>query len=201
MAIKGHSPRGLCVNVLDFVVAPLSGVSQTRGEVINEQAGRVISAWQEHILDFLTDEYVVDGLDWADLDTLDGLQGSVSPNAGIQTAGANSTTSFPPNICYLVHKRAGSRRGQRGGRMFLYGVGESFADDSGNIPGGSQAGINGSLNSFLEAVNFEFGNPVTQGENYLCVVNQPAGLPVSAERVTQLVVDGTVSTQRRRMRR
>jgi hypothetical protein len=98
--------------------------------------------------------------------------------------------SAPPNVAYLIHKATalGGRRGR--GRMFLPGVADTDVGTSGELIGEKAATLNSSL--------FAFGGALTLAGYPLAVLHEGAFPPTL---VTQLICDGRVATQRRRLRR
>jgi hypothetical protein len=111
--------------------------------------------------------------------------------------GGAAGSIVPQNTAYLVHKRSGT--GGRGGRgrMYLPGVGESVVDNTGNVSAGKLNGLQTALNLFI--VELADGPDI---EDMVILHNSPGAYALAAPtRVTSLVIDPVVATQRRRLRR
>jgi hypothetical protein len=121
--------------------------------------------------------------------------GTLTRNGGV------ATTSLPGNCAVLVHKRT-ARGGRRGrGRWFIpWTIGESNVDEAGKITPANVTQLQTEMTALLGDFD-SIGLP-------LVVLHEPsapdaenpttAGLP---NRVTQLVVDPLIATQRRRLGR
>lgn len=131
-------------------------------------------------------------------------------DAAVSLVGGNNVTSFPPNVALLAVKNStlGGRRGR--GRMFIPGVAEADADDSGNLAAGTITAQNTALAGVLADLTAAdipmvlLHEPATEW-----VINangQPRRIPVAGSlpvptEVTSLTIAPAVATQRRRLRR
>jgi hypothetical protein len=122
------------------------------------------------------------------------------PVIGIDTTAVTGGTSgsvFPQNSAYLIHKRTafGGRPGR--GRMYLPGVDEGRADNTGVIPSATQSSFNTALATWLTTLA---GKTNITGM-WLLHDDQGAGAGLSAYPITGLQLDPVIATQRRRLRR
>lgn len=124
-----------------------------------------------------------------------------SPTIGVapkSLTGGNTgvTTIFPANCAFLAHKRTGlAGRGGRG-RMYIPGVGEGQADNTGTVVSGTVTAWNGGLAAFLAdfvaSTDFE----------YLCLFHDSLGAYalLDPEPLSSITLDPVIATQRRRLR-
>lgn len=169
-------------------------------------AATVRSIWGTRIMPNLTDDVVLSKVRVKLGPDDTGAFGEVSAATG----GSLAVTSLTPNTAFLVNKgtELGGRRGR--GRMFIPGVAEGDADDSGTVLGSRLAALNTALTQTLDdlALNsiamYLLHSPAT-----VWVLNsdgqprrQPLDLPIpDPDLVLSLSAAAKVATQRRRLRR
>lgn len=188
------------VNVLHYVNDESAVNDETK-------ARDILDNWQDHIMASLSDQYVLQGATWRSLDRNDLNQGTLAPDPAKRTSGASAATAAPPHVCFLVKKiTTGRQRGQRDGRMFLSGVAEIVVDAAGHLSAAHQADMNADLQAFFDGVtDLDVSQNSTSG---LVVLNttpasrEPGTVEVDLtyRRVSDLVLDPVVSSQRDRLR-
>lgn len=181
------------VTLLDTAATPTSIAETVKG------------IWNTRVLPSLTDDILVNGvLVKFGPDDLGAFAVS-SANSPGQAAG----TSMPPNTAFLVTKATGlgGRRGR--GRMFLPGVAEAVADDSGVISTATLQAIQPRISGVLTDLSAA-GIPMVVLHSpptvWQLVGGQPRRVPTAGAvpnptTVTALNVSNRVATQRRRLRR
>lgn len=119
----------------------------------------------------------------------------VIADVAISLPGLTSTTTVPPNVAVLVHKRT-ARGGRRGrGRMYIpWGVGATQVDEAGVITGSVVTTIQGKMSAFLSALTTNNVPMVILHNTGISTMGPP-------NLVTSMVVDTRVGTQRRRLGR
>lgn len=172
---------------------PITGNSQSVAE-------RVLGAFQDEIVPFLSTSLVVDGADFVDLDTEDGDDGSIPPVTGKPDNGSASAAALPPNTGILVRKHVEGGRTSRSGRMTIMGVAEGEVGNRGDLTSSALTGWNDAVDAFLDAAN-----RTANGDSgiTMCVVRRgdPPGIPTASFDVLDLSVSAIMGTQRLRMRR
>lgn len=105
-------------------------------------------------------------------------------------AGTIGGNAAPPNVAALVHKVTplGGRQGR--GRLFVPGLSETALGNGGSF----DIGVRSLLQTFMTA----FGNLMTLGSLPLMLLHGDALTPTA---ISNLDVDSTLATQRRRLRR
>jgi hypothetical protein len=107
--------------------------------------------------------------------------------------GGQATSSAAPNTAVLLHKNTalGGRAGR--GRLYVPGVPENSIDDAGVLAGAYVTARQAEWTSWLLLLSTI---------DLPCVVLHGANSPISTPTpLTALTLDGTVATQRRRLRR
>jgi hypothetical protein len=188
-------------NILDFHID--SDVGASRDEAIEDQAEIINQEWPSAWDDFWASTVSYTGISWVDLDTAEGSTGSTTETSGalvLPKAGVASGEADPPNVSYLVHKRVGSGRGRRSGRIYVPGAPEGMTNLQ-NISASPLTSMNTMVNTLLGALNQESA-PLSIGSynSFLSVVHQPLGGEPSFDHVDDLEVDQLLATQRRRLR-
>lgn len=202
------------VNVLDYRI-DTTGSTMSRSEAINNQAESIITEWVNWILPLQVDDISLESVSFVDLNSDDGITGSVSSSDSdtLPLPGLVTDDPIPGNTSVLVTKQTTSARGRRNGRMFLAGASEVQTDaaNGNRLSTAAQTGYNSNLSSFLSATN-EIDSFGTAFESHMVVVSiltrdtpvPPAtvGAPLTGEGndVNDLVVDTLLATQRRRLR-
>jgi hypothetical protein len=111
------------------------------------------------------------------------------------TVGVLGSATPPSNVAVLVHKRT-ARGGRRGrGRMFMpWWIGEADVDNTGNIINATITTLNTCLDVFRTALS--------SGSNPMVILHDEGKTVMGApDVVTNMFVDRTVATQRRRLGR
>lgn len=110
--------------------------------------------------------------------------------------------TLPQNNAFLVHKRTGKSGRRNRGRLYLPGVEETAVDDRGVLTGAFLGTYQGWLTTWL--ARFGAGALLEFG---MCILHtypeggSTAGSEMDPTRVTSLVLDPVIATQRRRLRR
>jgi hypothetical protein len=104
--------------------------------------------------------------------------------------GSDLSDQAPPNVAYLVRKGTALGGRKNRGRMYLPGVDEGEVLQGGTIQPGKLAGVEAAVDAFMAAM-------IADGHTLVVLHNGPE-IPTE---ITSLTVDGTVATQRRRLRR
>lgn len=109
---------------------------------------------------------------------------------GVSLPGASGSAQAAPNVAVLAHKVTGIGGRHGRGRMYLPGIPEGNVSAGGALDATIQANLTTNLGTFL--VKLEAADiPMT-------LLHSDAFTPVPVE---DLIVDATVATQRRRLRR
>lgn len=173
----------------------------SREDAINNCAEDLRDNWQDHIVGGIQNNYTFEGISWVDLDSANGDTGSKGPNTGKAITGLNtSDPALPPNICMLVRKIVGGGRGIRTGRMYLPGLAENVVDENGVVLAAGVTGWNTALQTFLSDIT-NVDDVQADTAYHMVVVHQPEGLPASQSKVTALLAQPLIATQRRRLKR
>ena len=181
-------------NILDMAW-DTEGAFGSRNDNIVTIAEDVRNAWQDHILKFMSNNYVFDGVSWVDMDSADGSTGSIPRDTGRQTAGSSEDPAMPPSVAYNVKKFTTGGRSSRSGRWFNAGIPEGSVDEDGIISTGTQASINGHLSDFLGSVTDLGGLELDKAP----VVIHAAS--ATGNKIIDLKVDPLVAYQGRRIGR
>lgn len=163
--------------------------------------------WQDHILTIQTNDVQLLGFDWRSMDPASGVLGTVAPDPSKNLVGTQAVASAPPNVALLVKKVTSDRqRGQRDGRMFLAGIEEGAIDNAGVLSGSWVAGVQVVVDAFYDGISdsgLDWAGdayPVVLATTPASRAPGTASVTVASRRVTSLVVDPVVSTQRDRLR-
>jgi hypothetical protein len=187
VALTGTTPDGPWANVL-HVVEDGGGVD------LQAQADAVFDAYAAKLMPKLTNGCKLVKGSWTDLSSTSGLTGITFGSGGVAVPGGVGAPPAPPQVCYLVRLVGASARGVRNGRMYLPGVRSDELNDRGDITSTTTAALQTAVDGFVSQVLSEAGQP-------LCVVHAPAGSATSHTEVTGGLVESTVATQRRRLKR
>ena len=183
------------VNIVDMFFTN-EGTFGPRDDQIGIVGQDVVNAWQDHIVANLCNNYTFEGATFVDMDSANGLVGSQAANGAKPTAGTSSGEALPPSQTLLVRKYTGGRRGERAGRMFLAGMGESDLDENGIWTPGFLTGWREALDDFLESLS-DFENSIDVPK-YPVVVHSKSA---TATRITSLDPQPKVAYQGRRIGR
>lgn len=193
--IEGHINGGQqVVTIMDVDIDGMEGRPPADLEVV---ARDVLDNWQDEVMSQMTNNYILDGLSWIDLDSADGATGNISPDPAKGTSGAGAADIAGPQSAYLIHKNiSGASRNRRRGRIYLVGAFETSVDDLGQVDPASRADLEASFENFKDGINGA-GADWTQN---LCVSHAPEGQPTSQSHISTFTVDALVSGQRKRLR-
>lgn len=184
-----------------FNDAELAGA--TKAQVVEDFRNN----WQDHIMPRLNGGVALVDFVWRSLDQDDGSVGVVVPAAGKPLVGGQAAAGLAANSALLVHKRTSNRpRGRRDGRCYLPGALEGDVDTRGFVLAASRNTINTALTAFYNGISDSSAN--WGGDSYPVVLETtpasrtPGATPVviGSRRVTSLVLDPRIGTQRERMR-
>lgn len=177
--------------------------SPTLVEVVRDFANN----WQDHMTGLQVDGVSVRSFDYRSLDPNDGTVGSLVPDAAKPTTGQISLEGQPPNVALLVTKQTANRpRGRRDGRSFLVGVAETVVNERGIINPPQVTSWQEDVDAFYNGISDTSLD--WAGDVYPVVLETtPASrepgdqtVNIGSRRVTSLVVDPLVSSQRDRLR-
>lgn len=202
-AINGSYAGRAVVNILDMKI-DTTGSTISRDEAIEAQAELIIDGWTVQVLDYLVvDNYSANELTWVDLDSLTGSTGAKSSTAvsNWPDNGLGAQEPMPGNVALRVNKRTNAARGERQGRMYLCGVAENQTDNA-NPNALSSAFVTGGnerLADLLTDITKETVGP-SDWSSQLHVVHTVGGVFQSSSEVVLLEIDGTLGSQRRRLR-
>lgn len=179
----------------DFTDPPAAGVAQTVITDLHDAFGDEICAG------ILPPDYTLTTSEIYWRTTADPAEALAVAVAVGNRPGVAGGAPLPQNTALLVHKRteAAGRRGR--GRFYLPGASEQSTNPNGSLVGSYHAVIQTELNQFLARVN---ASPGLQGMAVLHSTTLPTDDPLTLPPpypVTTLVLDASVSTQRRRLRK
>ena len=176
----------------------------TQAEV-DDAALQVAVAWAANVMPSLTSNVELLQVVVTDVSSLTGPQGSAV--SGIN--GSSVSSPLPPNVATCVTIRTGLRSRSGRGRVYLPGVGEDKVDGAGVITPAYRSGIEAGfadLDADLAALGGTIG-PLLMGVLSLYTTDPgPPPVPNTPRaaglfnRATVYAVDGTIDSQRRRLR-
>lgn len=186
------------VNIFDVLITGLGGSTTSRTEAIPTVAGDLLNQWSDHVLGLLQPEYTAREIRWVDLDSEDGITGSVSSTDGSTwpEAGGQSGTGMPGNVCVNVRKLIAGTRGRRAGMTKLSGISEGYTlDGSPNLldPAAATA-INNAFEDLKDGIN-----GATDYESNLVVVHTIDDVFDSTSPITNFQCRQVMGSLRRRM--
>jgi hypothetical protein len=208
-----HGGRNIA-NVLDFGL-DLTGSTTPRAQAIDDFSRIIIDQWVLQVLNFLASTYSFNSVSWVDLDSASGSVGSRSVTIAntLPKAGAQLTAAMPGNVAFLIKKALTAQRGARNGRMFLVGVPEVVTDTTAinSVSSGNVTSINTKMAAFLAAVNITMSGTTGFTSKHMVAHVTSRGTPTPPATVgppltgillpvNSLTCDGTLATQRRRLR-
>lgn len=193
--IKGRWSSGRpIVNLMDMHVEG-AALGSTRDDQIVAVAEDVRNAWQDHIIPNISSSYTMEGVDYLDMNGLNGIVGSVLPDVTRPLVGGQQTDSNAPNVSAVIEKQTGGgRRGEKPGRMFLAGLGDARVDNNGIILAIWRQQLDEAFQDFLESID---DGGVAEVPHYPVVVHVKSE---TATRVTGFVTQPIIGQQRRRLR-
>jgi hypothetical protein len=141
----------------------------------------------------LTIANFIDASDWID-EVMNNLTNDVGPSVDkvVNHVGGSSANGMPPNVALLIRKKTAQGGHSNSGRMYLPGVQEAAADEAGLVLGSFQTGLQGTMDDGLE--EFSTGGFPMQ------LLHSESAPSTTPDEIIDLVVDGHVATQRRRLR-
>jgi len=184
----------------------------SRGTAVLASAAFVTKAWQNNMIPQMPTQYRFDSARFIDLDSVDGISGTLGPQAGAPTVGTAVLQVSSPGVAFLFHKVCAHNRSQRAGRMYFPGVGENMINDDGTVTGSYVTALNTNVGAFLTAVHAGVSIPPTTlawrvvhvaGHDGVVQPGFPQGKPNAwtSSDVNSVYVDPKIATQRRRLRK
>lgn len=193
-------------NIMDMYVEDETGVG-TREDRIPQVADILQGAWDQHILPNQSSSFTAVSVSWVDLNSEDGVIGTVSSGAGgvWPAPGETGGNPYTGAVACLITKAATARRGQRQGRMFLPGLTEAYV--SGNeIDSTYLNDLQPALDLFVNQITYSDLAPF-EGFWPVVVHTRNDGTPTNpvivftgASRVEEMSAQVRVASQRRRNR-
>lgn len=186
VSIKGtHAPRPWA-NVMHF---QLLGATPPDPEAA---AQLVLDAYCDTLTVPMSSFSQVTSADYADLSSLSGISGSVTPTGGPQN-GSASGTSQPSNVAVLVKWAALGTRAQRNGRSYFVGVPEEATTSDGLLTSGALSGWVSAVTNFIDALQ--------DADLGLVVLSKSGPSAGDVRTVTGGEPQQLLATQRRRLRK
>lgn len=139
------------VNVIDMEIP--DNVGEDRVEACITVGEDLRNAWQDHVLNLVSQDYLFVRVDYVDLDSADGSTGTLSPDPGRKTRGDINQAPLPPSDAVIISKVATSARGQRSGRIFLSGAPEMYVDQNGVLIPSYRTLVDDNMDNFLESIS------------------------------------------------
>jgi len=212
--VNGTVNQRPCANVVDYFV-DTTGSTMSRDTACYNLAGVILNQWSSDIISKLNSNYQAQQVGYVDLNAPDGSVGARSVSGG-NTWPKNGTLLNAPmvgNTAYLVRKLISGKRNARSGRLYLPGVGESDTDTASpnQILTAVRTALQTVCSSFLTTTAAESAG-VGSYASWMVVTKitgryppeegQEIGSPSTgiSNRVTSLLVDPLLATQRRRLR-
>lgn len=202
-------------NVLCYEINT-TGSTMSRDDAIVAMGGILLNEWHTSVLPLLVPQYAAQKVSWMDLDSATGVIGERSASGGHTwpSNGGSAMAAMAGNVAVLVTKNLSASRGARRGRMYIGGVSEGINDAF--IPNTMQASVQSTwqtaFTSFLGNTN---QTDAILGANYQSWMVVPhiltrhtpigdakLGTPATGQgkRVSSLIVQARLATQRRRLR-
>lgn len=186
VSIKGtHAPRNWA-NVMHFQELGASPPDPAAA------AQLVLDIYCDNLLPYMSSFTHVDSADYADLSSLSGVSGSVTPTGGTQ-AGGGSGTSQPSSVAVLLTWSALGTRSQRNGRSYMVGVPEDQTTSDGLLVSGAITNWTGAIDNFLDDLQ--------SADLGLVVLSKSGPSAGDVRTVTGGIVQPLLATQRRRLRK
>lgn len=177
-----------------------------RGDAVEGVVNEMADIWARRIMPNVASTVTFTGGTYLDLDSLDGVSGIFGPSGTYTNVGAiTGTPAISPQVSYLIHKKAGSHRGHRSGRMYVAGLAESEISDTGAVQASRITSWASALDLFRTdiAAIASIGTVsaawrvvhVTKGDR-----DDPATWTWSSSTIEDAYCDPYVGTQRHRLR-
>lgn len=126
----------------------------------------------------------------------DGDQDLIAVSTLDPLLGSNTNAMLPQNCAALVRKRTASAGRKNLGRMYLPGIlREDLVSSSGKLTTTMQNNVQGAADGFLDAIEDDAGG--TQPNVSAVILHGDGSTPTT---IIALEADGTIATQRRRLR-
>lgn len=179
-----------------------TGTVLDRDEQVQAIAGDILNNWSDHVLPLLTSQYTATEVSWVDLNAADGSTGERSSTDGSTwpQAGGSTDPAAQGNVAYRINKVGTARRGQRAGRMYLCGVGES-ANNTANanqVNPTVASDVSDAMQEFLEGINDD--DPLGGSDHEMVVIHVVNEVYQGWSAVQALECDSVFGSQRRRLR-
>lgn len=195
------------VNILDIHLIGSGPGGPGRETKIERMGRKIIDSWVGTIMQSLSSSTTFNSVSYVDLDSEDGVTGTVVAGDGVSLpqAGAGAGAPISANTTTLVTKQGLSARGQRNGRWFLTPPTEDNINGN-TIAGSYVTALQGRLDTFLlDMIN---GDDPDVGTTSMAIVHtKNTGTPTDPiitwtgnTDVIKLVANNQVASQRRRNR-
>jgi hypothetical protein len=114
-------------NIIDVKIDNES-LTQSRAESCENQAGRILKKWDEHVKAYQLNDVTCREVSWVDLDTANGSVGQRQTADGVQwpVQGLHPGAAGPTFLSARINKLTNAGRGLKAGRLFLAGIHESM---------------------------------------------------------------------------
>lgn len=196
-------------NVIDMDINTAPG--ESREDCVLDQADVIWNQWCSDILVHQVNNYQLMSIDIVDLDSADGIAGTV-PGTGSNPppqAGDDSGAPWAPAVSVLVRKLLVTGRGRRNGRWYVGGYAENRTPDGepGRLDAANLAVLQDDFTSFFGNINQDIGVDPPLYSSELVVVHITArdgdGHPTAGDSraVAAVQVDELLATQRDRQRK
>lgn len=187
--------------IVDATIADIDG---SRPVNIEKTARMILAAWHAGPRSRQSNQITCVGVSWLDLNSATGSTGQVTTGPGGTPSwpadGGFDAVSMPSNVALRVDKLTLSRRGHRGGRMYVPGMPESDTDVPNTVAASRVTAWQAEFTEFFNAINGAVvtGTTIVIGLSVVHVPQSgdPDWSPMNGYRVTS-----TVRSQGRRLRK
>jgi hypothetical protein len=192
------------VNILDMKMTTNGIDPINRPNAAADQAKIIAKEWKARLLGGQVNALTLKAVRWVDLDSLGGSTGAFlgSPDVTLPAAGLIAQQALTPSTSVLVTKQTEGARGQKTGRMYFAGTGETDNDPANQrmLKPDWVPLLQGAFDGFLSAINQEGGISGEVYDSDLHVVHTKPLVEATSSLVTKLAVQQLLATQRRRQR-
>jgi len=194
-------------NVLDYTCSGGGVAGTDRHTEIDDAATRIVAAWQTDLLPHFCSDYTLENISWVDLDSSTGEVGTKSFSGSSPHVGGNTAAGATPQVAVLVKKITSGGRGSRQGRIYLAPPPEAGMDAAGLLIGSYLSDVQIALRAFLSHSTTDTVAGVGEISDMVVTHFGPRPIRGSVDnrvgthtKVTDLVLEPLVATQRRRLR-
>lgn len=208
-AINGMYDGRAVANVYDMQI-DTTGSLTSRPSAVAGQAELLVSAWDSTILDAVVNDYTFVSVSYVDLDSDQGVTGTVTSGGAVTlpTNGRDSSTQpMPGNVSVLVTKLIAAGRTKRNGRTYICGISEGATDagSANTMATGTTANWQADVDEFRflgESIDSGPGEWASKFVVVRILTRSSNGAPLTGdyEVVTSMLVQSRLATQRRRLR-